>query len=555
MNYALDIWRTLAGIAVFLLGMNFLEDGLKQLAGRRFKLFLRKQSGKKLSALGSAAVVTGVLQSSSVVNLMILALAGASIINMQHALALMLGTNLGTTLSTWFVAAVGFKLNMESFALPVIGITGICRALIKKNSTGYHWNSFCLGLGFVFAGLDWMKTGIGNAVSNIDLSTLQQYPAIIFLLIGICITGLIQSSSATIAIVLSALHAHAITLYSATAITLGAEIGTTLKLILASAGGSPIKKRVATGNFLFNSISALIFLVLLGPVNKMITDIIGIKDPLIALSFFQTFINFTGILLFFPFLNTLGRFLERLFVNEKSRSKYIDAVPVTDADLALAALRKESLFFIRHVACFSLKIFELEESKLLLWNDLPERYREMPEMDQYDYLKQLHGDIYTYCIRLQKSAVTQHETVELTQLTASVRNAMYAAKSIKDAFYDIGQLKNSGNESKYAFYIQSREKTKVFYDRLAGVLQKDNRLSFEEMVSIYQSVQSNYTASLSELYKEDNNRRLSDLEVSTIINFNRELYASFKSMALALKDCLLTEKDAVYFDDLPGFIH
>jgi len=96
---SIDIWKMLAGIAIFLLGIKFLEESLQELAGRRFKLFLKKQTQNKLKAIGGGAVVTAVLQSSSIVGLMVLAFAGAGIIHMQNALAIILGANLGTTIS------------------------------------------------------------------------------------------------------------------------------------------------------------------------------------------------------------------------------------------------------------------------------------------------------------------------------------------------------------------------------------------------------------------------------------------------------------------------
>src|SRR5688572_24385198 len=125
LNVSFDIWKSLAGVAIFLLGMKFLEDSLRQLAGRPFKLFLKKQTSNKLKAIGGGAIVTGLLQSSSVVGLMVLAFVGAGVITMQNALAIFLGANLGTTINSWIVALLGFKFNIESFALPITAVAGI----------------------------------------------------------------------------------------------------------------------------------------------------------------------------------------------------------------------------------------------------------------------------------------------------------------------------------------------------------------------------------------------------------------------------------------------
>jgi phosphate:Na+ symporter len=138
MSSSIDIWRILAGVAIFLLGMNFLEDGLHALAGRPFKLFLKKNTSNKLKALGGGAVVTAVLQSSSIVNLMVLALAGTGIIQLQNALAIILGANLGTTFTSWVIATAGFSFNIESIALPLTGISGIVLLLMRSENNWKH---------------------------------------------------------------------------------------------------------------------------------------------------------------------------------------------------------------------------------------------------------------------------------------------------------------------------------------------------------------------------------------------------------------------------------
>ena len=216
-----DIWKMLAGVAFFLLAMNFMENALRILAGRRFKLFLKKQTTSKVKAISGGAIVTALLQSSSVVNLLVLSMVGAGVVKMENALAIMLGSNLGTTLNSWIIATLGFNFNIESFVLPVAGITGICMAFINSESKWFLWCKFLFSLAFLFIALGFIKTGMEEFVKQTDLSFFNQYPLIVFLLLGILLTTIVQSSSATIALTLSALHTNAITLYVATAIVLG----------------------------------------------------------------------------------------------------------------------------------------------------------------------------------------------------------------------------------------------------------------------------------------------------------------------------------------------
>jgi phosphate:Na+ symporter len=554
MSASFDIWKMLVGVAFFLLSMNFMESSLHLLAGRRFKLFLKQQTTNKVKAIGGGAIVTGLLQSSSIVNLLVLSMVGAGVVKMENALALMLGSNLGTTLNSWMVATLGFNFNIESIVLPLAGITGICMAFINKDSKWYLWFKFLFSLAFLFVALGYIKTGMEAFVQQTDLSAFTRYPVIVFLLLGIVLTTIVQSSSATVALTLSALHTNAITLYVATAIVLGAEIGTTFKLFLASAQGPAIKKRVALGNFLFNIITAGIMFILLRPVNYLLTNVLQIKDNLIALVFFQSFVNLVCVILFFPFLNLFGKFLLKRFTDNEDGSFYISKVPVTDPDLAMEALENETKYFINHVIDYSLESFNLTED-IQLNNTVQKNFHHKTVTEKYDYIKQLHGEMHGFYLKLQKSNLDKTETERLNQLISAIRNSMYAAKNIRDAQHDIEQIRNSSNDIKYNFYTQSREKLLNFYQQIQSILNKESRKNYvEALTNIYLSTTSGYAEALQLLYKESLASGVNEVEISTLINFNRELYTSFKSLLFALKDYLLTAKEAEYFDAQPGFI-
>ena len=550
---SVDIWKMLAGIAIFLLGMNFLEDGLRRLTARPFKLFLKKQTSNKFKAIAGGAIITGLLQSSSIVNLMVLAFSGAGIIKLQNALAIILGANLGSTLTSWILVTIGFNFNIESFALPIAGVFGILMLLGKKEKRWHQWCKLIFGFGFMFLGLAYIKTGIEGAVQQVNLSTLNHQPLIVFLLAGLLITSLIQSSSATVAIVLSALHVNAISLLAAMAIVLGSEIGTTIKLVLASLKGSAIKKRVALGNLLFNVISAIIIFIFLLPINRLITAITGDGNNLVALAFFQILVNLAGILLFYPFLGALSGFLEKWFAGSDDESLFISKVSVTDSGLALEALEKETRNFIFYVMNFT-------TSALGARNGVPEEvlnksFQRKTVMEKYDYIKHLHGEIHGYFVQLQKTSLEAKESERLEQLISSIRNCMYAAKNIRDTLTDIEQLRNSSNDIKYNFYLTTKQKIEFFFDEVNILMQEQPReVHLESITKLYHTIQEGYTKRLRELYEEGIARHLNELEISTLINFNRELYTAFKSFMFTLKDYLLNVKDADYFDELPGFI-
>jgi phosphate:Na+ symporter len=550
-----DIWKLLAGIAIFLLGMKFLEESLQQLAGRPFKLFLKKQTSSKPKAILGGAIVAGILQSSSVVNLMVLAFVGANVIQMQNALAVILGTNLGSTFTNWIIAAIGFRLNIENFAFPVAGVFGIIMLLSNKGTRWHQWSKFLFGFGFLFIGLNYIKTGMEEAVKQVDLSSFNNYPAVVFLLLGFLITSLIQSSSATMAIVLSALHVNAVSLFAATAIILGSEVGTTLKIVLVSLKGLPAKKRVAFGNLLFNVITSLLIFIFLGPINRFVKDIVGIKDNLLALVFFQSLVNVICILLFYPFLNAFGRFLEKRFTRAGDETLFIGKVKVTDKEFAMVALENEIKHFLLCTIYFTRDVFKKPDNELA-GEVLRGNYRQRNLMEQYEFLKNLHGESHSYAVQLQNNvSAGEAITPKLQQLIAANRNIMYAAKNIKDALPDIAQLSNSSNDVKYGFYQQAADKMDIYCKNITALLLRQKPESyFDDLSELNKSVVESYSLILRQLYTGNMHLQLSETEISTLINFNREMYSAYKSFVFAVKDYLLNTKQAAYFDELPGFI-
>lgn len=551
MELSFDIWKIFAGVAIFLLGMNMLEEALQQLAGRPFKLFLRKHTQHKLKAIGAGAVVTALLQSSSIVNLMLLAFVGTGIIQMQNSLAMMLGSNIGTTLTSWIVATIGFEFNIENVALPVTGIAGIAMVLLNKHSKWFQLSKFFLGFSFLFVGLNFMKTAVEAMVQQTDLSRFSEYPLLLFLLIGILITALIQASSATIALVLAALHANAIDLEPAMAIVLGAEVGTTIKLLLASAKGIPAKKQVALGNFLMNTIISLLLVFFLDPFALFINETLGIKNHVLALVFFQTLVNIISIILFYPFLNPFGRFLANRFTQQNDETLFIHKIKPAETELALQAMQKETDRFLQLIIAYSKHIFELKPEQ----KNNNEFYKKTPE-EKYEFIKHLHGDILSFYVRMQSNHVQPEEAVRFQLLISSVRNGMYAAKSLKDGWHDAILLKNSSNDKKFAYYEESRNRTAHFITTISQVLasKEPAQPNADALIALYREIIKGYTDELSHLYKQGTINHLSETEISTIINYNRELYTAYKSLILAVKDLLLPEKDATAFEELPGFI-
>lgn len=531
-----DIWKLIAGIGVFLFAMQLLESALKQLAGRSFKLFLRKHTTNRVKAIFSGALLTGILQSSSVVTFIMLAFLGAGIVSMRNTLAVVLGANFGTSLGNWIIATLGFKFDIEVFAYPAIGLGGIALLLFSDRKKVVSFCRFAIGFGLLFIGLAYMKNSIAGLVENYDMRQLAGYPLVVFLLAGIVITAIIQSSTATTILVLSALTANAIDLVTAAAVVTGAEVGTTLKIMLTGLGGSAAKKRVATGNLIFNVVVVIISFVFLRWLVQFITTSMGISDPLIAIVMFQSIINLGTILLFFPLLDPFTRFLEKRFSDSHdSIALHIVKVSPEVPEAALKALEKEARHFVQRAIDLNLHTFRIEDVPV---PGITNHRRRMEPEKMYEELKQLHGEIMAFYSGMRQQELRGNEAGLAEQLAGSVRNAMYSAKCMKDISHNVEELSGSGNDFKYKWFLHTREKLGEFYHYSVSLLGEHNNEAEKKIEAGMNEIRKYYDTFLDTIYKDGARGKVNEMELSTLVNVNREIFSSCKALLLSLQDLI-----------------
>lgn len=552
------IFKLAAGIGLFLFAMHLLEESLKNLSGRNFKLFLQRITKNNIGAVAGGIIVTVVLQSSSMVSLMVLAFVGAGVFSMKNAMAIILGANLGTTLASWLVATLGFKVNIEIVAYPAVCIAGLLLILFGNRKTIKYISYFLFGFGLLFIGLSFMKTAMENQVQNFDFSPYAQMPLIVFLLLGFVFTVIIQSSSVTMALTLSALYAGAINFPIAATIVLGAETGTIIKVLLSAIGGNASKKRVALGNLLFNIFITAFAFALLNPILLLITDVFIIKDPLIGLVAFSSFINLLAILIFLPILNFYSLFLEHFFKEtDASAAAFIGHASVAEPETALDLFRRETKYFIHNSMLFNLELFKINTQSLRKQSNFKEinekrDYFSKTKEEKYEFLKQLQGELQAFYLAL-RTKLQPEQGSELNQLIAAVRSAMHAVKSVKDIGSNITNLRSSSKDIKYNFFLYHKKETEKLYQELNAFISKEKEASFENLQAVFDTIQNNYTAVLNDFYTNAQNTAIEDIDITTIINFNRELFTSNKAILMAVKDSLLDEKQATEFNEIPVY--
>ncbi len=548
----MDIWKLLTGIVFFLIGTGFMEDALRQALSRKFKLFLKQQTSNRFKAVAGGTVLTVFMQSSSVVNMLVLSLVGAGVVQLYQALAVMMGANIGTTFTGWLLVSLGFYFDIKDFALPLLSLSGILMLTFNRNHPVFHIARFFLGFAFLFLGLVYIKEGVEAIVENTVLVKYADYPTIFFTFLGFLLTSLVQSSSVVMALVLSVLYHKGIDITSGAAIMLGAEIGTTLKLGLASFGGLAAKKRVAFGNIIFNTSSSVLIFFFISPLINFINLIPGFHDPLIQLVCFQTMVNIIGVFLFLPILKPFSRFLENRF-HQESSTDYLNKIPSSNISLAIDALEKEYFHLLAHTLLFMRSVFHISGSVSEL--------KIYPAADKiangvnYDDVKSLYGEIHGYYIRIRQEEMTSTEALRLECILSGMRNLMYAAKSMKDIIKDLNQLSRSSNEIKYHYYQELQNQAQYFYEETIVMMnQQESKAIFMSLVNLHSYIQKLYSTGIQMLYESSSALQVNATELATLVNVHREMMTGCKSVIFSIKEYFLSGKEAAYFDELPGFI-
>lgn len=539
----LNIWLILGGVGIFLFGIQLLENSLKNLMSRSFKLFLKKQTSNPFKAIFGGATVTAILQSSSAVNFMVLAFVSTGVITMRNAFAVIMGTNLGSTLTGWIVATMGFKMDIEAIAYPIAGIAGLLLFSFKGRQKLTNICHFLMGFSFLFIGLGLLKESMEGEDIKYLFENFSDSSLFVFLLLGFVATTITQASSATVAITLSILNQQLIGFESAIAIVIGSEVGTSIKLILGALDGVAVKKRVAVGNLIYNIVTTILAFAFLKPLALFITENLSVKDPLMGLVTFQTGMNLLSIIIFLPFINIFSKFLERLYKdNNKHVSGYLTHAHPEIPHAALELMKKETAFFIYQCKSFNVRVFDLHEDIIETDNEFRslnnnQKINGKSNILQYEHLKEQYGEIQSYYIKMISQKLSEDQINETDNLIACVRSAMYSSKCIKDLFDDLAELRNSANEMKFNYVNERSVELMEFYKKLnipQEILQ-DDKLLFENIITLLNEAQSRYSANLNTLYSHEFTHTLSDVELATLMNFSREIFTSNKSMIMTLK--------------------
>lgn len=339
-----------AGVAIFLFGMLMLEDGFKLFSGGFLEQILSRATGSVPKSLLFGIVSTTLMQSSSLVSVITISFLSAGLLTLLAGVGIIFGANIGTTTGAWLVAGFGLKVNISTYAMPLLAIGVV---LVFQKSKYLKGAGFVMaGLGFLFLGIHHMKVGFETFKDSFDLSRYALtgiLGLVVYTLVGTTATVVMQSSHATMVLIITALASGQISYENALALAIGANIGTTITAIIGSLTANFQGKRLALAHLIFNGATAIVALVFINQIRDAVdfaSQMLGIAetDFALKLAVFHTIFNVLGVALMLPLMSRLITFIERVIREpaiDLSRPKYLSQAVEEFPDTIETALQKE----------------------------------------------------------------------------------------------------------------------------------------------------------------------------------------------------------------------
>jgi len=466
-----------AGVAILLFGMIMLEEGFRVFTKGPLQNLLKKATDKLYKSISVGAFVTALIQSSSLVSVITISFISAGLIGLAGGIGLIFGANIGTTATAWLVAGFGLKIKISALAMPML-VFGIIFSFQKKASLKGIGNVLA-GLGFFFLGVHYMKEGFDVFKEYIDL-TQYAVPGflgvIIYTGVGILITTILQSSSATLALILTALAAGQIDYENALALAIGANVGTTITAVLGSLSSNVAGKRLAGAHLIFNVVTGLVALAFIYPLANLVnilSDAFGISssDYTLKLALFHTIFNIIGVLLMIPFIKKLEKVLLRFFKEEEEKDihepKYLNESVLEFPASAISALRKESKYLFKkaifEIVAHALNIHRGDiKSDLKLKKIVKQSHEDMNtdvEELYYTKVKTIYGEIIKYATTAQsKLNLSNRQNDQISQIIVANRKMVEIIRDVRELNKNVSHYLDSDNEYISKEYDKFRKK-------------------------------------------------------------------------------------------------
>ena len=463
MDYGLfDFLKLIGSLGVFLFGMKLMSEALQKVAGNKMRQILSAMTSNRVKGVITGILITAIIQSSSATTVMVVSFVNAGLLSLIESIGVIMGANVGTTVTAWLISILGFKISMAEISLPLIGL---CLPLLFSGKRSRKsWGELIIGFGLLFIGLEFLKNAMPDLHKNPEIFTfLKEYTDmgyasyILFMLIGTVLTILIQSSSATMALTLVMCANGWISFEIAASMVLGENIGTTVTANLAAVVANTTAKRAALAHFVFNFFGVLwvlaIFPIFLNWIEQLCI-FLGIGNPAtnassvpMALSLFHTVFNITNVWILIWFTRFIARIVTKLIpIRETTEDafslKHIKIGLLSTPDASLFQAKEEITLYGKNTLSMFRKVIECL--------DLPAKDFAKP----FEYLVKLEDEsdnieveIANYLTKVSESKLT----TENSQRVRAMFKIVSEIESIADSSLNVAKAINRRNDQKVTF--------------------------------------------------------------------------------------------------------
>ncbi len=401
---------------------------------------------------------------------------------------------------------------------------------------------FLLGFGLLFLGLDFMKEAIEGVAHTISLDDFARYGLWVFLIIGVVITALIQSSSAMIVIILSSLNAGVIDLTQGAVLVTGSNIGTTVTVGVGALKGIADKKRLALAHFIFNVVTGLLFFVFIDAVIRFMFALHVFEDPLLQLVLLSTIIKTGGVVLFFPFIGHLERWLQKRFRKSEASGLtiYIKNVPTDVPEIAIQAMEKELAATIERGIRFIEDVLAMNTAKKTALPYLSFLQTGVNTDAKYQYLKQVEDELTDYSLRIQERTLTEKEAEDLDRLMQGARSTIFAAKEVRDIQHNIIEIQRTQDKTAMHILAEHTQALARLFEDVRSALKHETSIAFYAYKEKYARV---YPEQIASFYKTVKEKPLKEMTASSMTNVIRKLNSCMQFVSDAADQISLVKED------------
>ena len=482
MEYGIfDFLKLIGSLGVFLYGMKLMSEALQKVAGAKMRHILAAMTSNRVKGVITGLLITTIIQSSSATTVMVVSFVNAGLLSLIESIGVIMGANVGTTVTAWLISILGFKISMAEVSLPLIGL---CLPLLFSNKRSRKsWGELIIGFALLFIGLEFLKDAMPNLDENPEILTfLKEYTDmgyisyILFMLIGTALTILIQSSSATMALTLVMCANGWISFEIAASMVLGENIGTTVTANLAAMVANTAAKRAALAHLVFNVFGVMwvlaIFPIFLGWIEHL-SVFLGIGNPVsnigsvpMALSLFHTMFNVTNVLILIWFVKLIAKIVIKLIpIKEKNEDaftlKHIKIGLLSTPDASLFQAKQEISLYAKNTKDMFHKVTECLE---IPTKDFPKQFDNLVKME--DESDKVEIEIANYLTKVSESKLS----TENSQRIRAMFKIVSEIESIADSSLNVTKAIARRNDQNVVFSEELTNKLKHMFSLIDETL-------------------------------------------------------------------------------------